>query len=58
MLESLGVTNANEIALNALREAKAQSILTTYDLAGATIPILSSTLRSLFPKAIGIFQVK
>ena len=36
MLESLGVTNANEIALNALREAKAQSILTTYDLAGAT----------------------
>ena len=36
MLESLGVTNANEIALNALREAKAQSILTTYDLADAT----------------------
>ena len=36
MLESLGVTNANEIALNALREAKAQSILAAYDLTNAT----------------------
>lgn len=36
LLESLGVTNAEEVAMYALSEAKAQAFLASYDLANAT----------------------
>lgn len=36
LLESLGVTNAEEVAMYALSEAKAEAFLVSYDLANAT----------------------
>ncbi|MBD5463231.1 MAG: phage tail tape measure protein [Lachnospiraceae bacterium] len=36
LLESLGIVNAEEVALNALSEAKARAITNSYDLANAT----------------------
>lgn len=36
LLESLGVTNAEEVAMYALSEAKAEAFLASYDLANAT----------------------
>ena len=36
LLESLGVTNAEEVALYALKEAKAQAVLAAYDLTDAS----------------------
>ncbi|MDE5825049.1 MAG: hypothetical protein K2H91_10280, partial [Lachnospiraceae bacterium] len=36
LLESLGVTNAEKVAMYALKDSKTQAVLATYDLADAT----------------------
>ena len=57
LLESLGVVNANEVAQQALNEAKAQAIIASYDLANASEEEYAALLDEAVAAGIATQQV-